>query len=68
MFVFGYRIKPISVSENTEGISGRIDVSIEPTYRNNLSPQSDTVKFKITLIDKALNVSNAIETGELIAQ
>ena len=66
--VFGYRIKPISVSENTEGISGRIDVSIEPTYRNHLSPESDTVKFKITLIDRALNVSNSLETAELIAQ
>lgn len=66
--VFGYRIKPITVSENTEGISGRIDVSIEPTYRNNLSPESDTVKFKIRLIDRALNISNSLETGELIAQ
>lgn len=66
--VFGYRIKPITVSENTEGISGRIDVSIEPTYRNHLSPESDTVKFKIVLIDRALNISNEIETAELIAE
>lgn len=66
--VFGYRIKPITVSENTEGISGRIDVSIEPTYRNNLSPESDTVRFNIRLIDRALNISNSLETPELIAQ
>ncbi|MEX1001793.1 MAG: hypothetical protein WDZ35_06725 [Crocinitomicaceae bacterium] len=64
---FGYRIKPIPVSEKTEGIKGRIDVFVVPQYRNKLSPESDTVKFEITLIDRALNVSNKIETPALIA-
>jgi hypothetical protein len=62
---FRYRIKPIIVSDNTEGIKGKIDVMVEPTYKNSLSPNSDTVKFEILLIDRALNHSNLIETGEI---
>jgi hypothetical protein len=64
---FKYRIKPIEVSDNTEGIKGRIDVMVEPTYKNNLSPNSDTIKFEILLIDKALNHSNLLETEEVIS-
>ncbi|UKN01104.1 hypothetical protein K6119_15350 [Paracrocinitomix mangrovi] len=65
--VFGYRIKPLEVSSNTKGIKGRIDVMVSPQYRNITSSQSDTVKFVITLIDRALNQSNKFETPELIA-
>ena len=64
---FGYRIKPIDVSENTKGISGTIDVTIED-FKNPFSTQSDTVKFRIKLIDRALNESNVIETAEIISQ
>lgn len=65
--VFSYRIKPIEVSDNTKGIKGTIDVMVEPTYYNPLSSQSDTIKFKIILIDRALNISNSIETGEVVS-
>ena len=63
--VFSYRIKPIVVSENTEGIKGVIDVMVEPIYRNPLSSQSDTIKYKISLVDRALNQSNFLETEEV---
>jgi hypothetical protein len=63
---FSFRIKPIQVSENTEGIKGTIDVTLE-AYQNPFSTQSDTVKFKIKLIDRALNESNEIETLEIIS-
>lgn len=64
---FGYRFKPIEVSDNTEGIKGTIDVDIDD-YRNPFSNQSDTVKFSIMLIDRARNKSNIIETPEIISQ
>ena len=64
---FGYRIKPIEVSKNTEGIKGTIDVTIE-SFKNPFSSQSDTVKFRIKLIDRALNESNVIETDEITSQ
>lgn len=63
---FAYRIKPIVISENTQGIKGTIDVTIED-YKNPFSTQSDTIKFSIKLIDRALNESNVIETGEVIS-
>ncbi|MBD3638623.1 MAG: hypothetical protein HUJ25_14825 [Crocinitomicaceae bacterium] len=62
---FAYRIKPIEVSENTKGIKGTIDVDIQ-NFANPFSTQSDTVKFAIKLIDRALNESNVIETSEII--
>ena len=65
---FAYRIKPIEVSQKTEGIKGRMDVMVAPQYRNPLSPESDTVRYEITIIDRALNISNKIVTPELIAQ
>lgn len=65
--VFAYRIKPIEVSENTEGISGRIDITLEPTYKNDTSTDSDTIKYRITLIDRALNLSNVLETDPVIS-
>lgn len=64
---FAYRIKPISVSENTKGIKGTIDVAVN-AFANPFSNQSDTVKFSIKLIDRALNESNIIETPEIISQ
>lgn len=64
---FGYRIKPIEVSENTKGIKGTIDVTMED-FKNPFSDQSDTIKFTIKLIDRSLNESNVIETTEIISQ
>ncbi|WP_070137968.1 hypothetical protein [Crocinitomix algicola] len=59
--VFPYRIKPIIVKGKARGIKGTMDVSVIE-YRNKSSEQSDTIKYAIKLIDKALNESNLIET------
>lgn len=64
---FAYRIKPIEVSNNTEGIKGTIDVLME-SFKNPFSSQSDTIRYEIRLIDRALNVSNTIQTNEVISQ
>lgn len=66
-FNWPYRIKPISVSENTEGIKGTMDIEVNQ-YRGPEMDESDTMKFEIMLIDRALNTSNIIETPEIISQ
>ena len=42
-----------------------MDITVE-NYPQSATDQSDTTKFKIVLIDRAKNVSNEIETGEII--
>ena len=61
---FKYRLKPIIVKGKARGIKGTTEVYINEFY-NKLSSESDTIKYQITLIDKALNVSNTIETIEI---
>lgn len=59
--VFQYRLKPIIVKGKARGIKGTMDVSMI-TFYNPFSDQSDTIKYTIKLIDRALNESNVIET------
>ena len=66
-FSWPYRIKPISVSENTEGIKGTMDIEVNQ-WRGPEMDESDTLKFEIILIDRALNISNIIETPEIISE
>jgi hypothetical protein len=62
--VFQYRLKPIVVKGKARGIKGTMDVTMI-SFSNPLSSQSDTIRFTIKLIDKALNESNVIETEEI---
>lgn len=62
--VFRYRLKPIIVKGKARGIKGTMDVAII-NFANPFSDQSDTIKYRIRLIDKALNESNEIETSEI---
>lgn len=62
--VFQYRLKPIVVKGKARGIKGTMDVTIV-NFSNPFSDQSDTIKYTIKLIDKALNESNVIETEEI---
>ena len=62
--VFQYRLKPIVVKGRARGIKGTMDVTMI-SFANPLSSQSDTIRFTIKLIDKALNESNVIETAEI---
>lgn len=56
---FNARFKRLVFNDEEKTISGTIDYKM--TVYNPLSP-SDTVKFKIHLIDRALHESNTIET------
>ncbi len=62
---FKYRIERINVKGKQRGMKGRIDVTLY-TFQNPFSSQSDTIRFKVKLIDRALNESNVIETGEIV--
>lgn len=63
--VFSYRLKPILVKGKARGIKGTMDITIKPFY-SPFSTQSDTIKYTITLIDKALNISNVLETEMIV--
>lgn len=64
--IFAYRIKPFTNLEESKALKGTIEVLIEPIYYNPFSLESDTIMYKIKLIDRALNVSNIIETPEIV--
>ncbi len=63
--VFKYRLKTINVKGKSKAIKGTMEVNMQ-FFNNPLSADSDTVKYTIRLIDRALNVSNTIETSEII--
>lgn len=62
---FKYRIERINVKGKQRGMKGRIDVTLY-SFQNPFSTQSDTIKFTVKLIDRALNESNVIETEEIV--
>jgi hypothetical protein len=63
--IFKNRIKPI-YSGKTTGLKGQIIATIEPIFYNPFSTESDTIKYKIQLIDRALHASNWVESNEII--
>ncbi len=63
--VFKNRIKPI-YSGKPKGLKGKIIATIESIYYNPFSLESDTIKYKIQLIDRAFHASNWVESNEII--
>lgn len=63
---FSYRIERIVVKGKQRGIKGSIDIKMA-TFKNPFSDQSDTIKFRVKLIDRALHESNVIETEEIVS-
>jgi hypothetical protein len=64
--IFAYRIKPIEFKGKSKGIKGVIEIDMGTLYYNIFSTQSDTIKYSVQLIDRALNESNIIETPPII--
>lgn len=62
---FKYRIERIVVKGKQRGMKGTIDVTMND-FQNPFSTQSDTIMFKIRMIDRALHESNELETGEIV--
>ncbi len=63
--VFKIRLKPIYTGKE-KSLSGEMDVEIEPIFYNPFSGDNDTIMYKVILIDRALNISNVIETKVII--
>ena len=62
---FLYRIPTLTPSGKNKALKGSIKVMIEPTYYNPLSPDSDSIKYYITLADRNFNESNIDESPEI---
>ena len=59
---FLYRVPYLTPNGNNTALKGKIEVTLEPSYFNPLSSQSDTVMYKITLVDRSLTESNKVES------
>lgn len=64
---FQYRIANLTPIGQNKTLKGTINVTLAPLYYNFISNHNDSIKFRISLIDRALNFSNYIET-ELITR
>jgi hypothetical protein len=64
--IFKYRLKPILEGGKEKALKGTISVSIEPIFYNPTSPNSDTIRYRMQLIDKALNRSDWIVSDPII--
>ncbi len=62
--VFRYRLLPI-YSGKPRSISGEIEVLLEPVFYNPFSPDSDTIRYGIQLIDRELHKSKWVFTDPI---
>ncbi len=60
--VFKNRLPNITPIGQNKALKGEVILTLEPFYYNPVSNYSDSIKYKITIIDRALNISNTIET------
>lgn len=63
--VFRNRLRPVYTGK-AKSISGKINYTLSPFYYNFLSSDSDTIQYRIQIIDRALNESAWITTDEMI--
>jgi len=63
--VFQYRIHPFTNLKKKDALKGIIETTIEPIYYNPFSAQNDTIRYRVRLIDRALNKSEWVETSEI---
>lgn len=63
--IFKYRLEPIEIKGKSRGIRGTMEVAME-TFYNPLSSESDTIMYRIQLIDRALHESNVLQTDPIV--
>lgn len=63
---FKYRTVYLEPGGQNKALRGEIKVLLQPLYYNPMSPNSDTIKYSIQLADRALNLSNVVESEEII--
>lgn len=62
-----FRVPYLTPDGKNKALKGEIEVTFEPDvgYFNPFSSESDTIMYKIKLVDRALNISNQVSTGEI---
>ncbi|MEZ4738778.1 MAG: hypothetical protein R2818_05330 [Flavobacteriales bacterium] len=60
-----YRIPRITPTGQNKSLEGEIAVAIDP-FPLFITGNSDTVRYTVELVDRALNVSNRASTGDII--
>ena len=63
---FNYRVPYLTPEGNNKALKGEIRVKLSPSYYNPLSSDSDTIKYDIQLADRALQLSNIVESNEIV--
>ncbi|HLP11482.1 MAG TPA: hypothetical protein VK177_06060 [Flavobacteriales bacterium] len=62
---FRYRTEKLTPTGKNKALKGRVIIYITPIYYNAFSPDGDTIKYDIQLVDRALHESNLVESGEI---
>lgn len=63
--VFPYTTTTLTPAGKNKALKGDMIIYIVPLYYNPFSPNSDTIKYDIRLLDQAGHQSNVVETGEI---
>ncbi len=63
---FKYRVPVLTPRGRNKALKGEIRVMLSPYFYNPTSPHSDTIKYEIQLVDKALHPSNVVETPMIV--
>lgn len=63
--VFKMRIPNITPIGQNKALKGELKLTLEPNYYNPVSHHNDSIKYKIFLIDRALHISNIVETDTI---
>lgn len=64
---YRYRIPVITPTGQNKLLEGEIAVALAP-FPTDPNSSYDTVKYSVQLADRALNLSNVIETGSIVVQ
>lgn len=63
---FTYRTQKLQPSGKNKALKGEIIIYLVPIYYNPFSANSDTIKYDIQMADRALHLSNIVESGEIV--
>ncbi|MFN3341571.1 MAG: hypothetical protein ACK40M_02680 [Flavobacteriales bacterium] len=63
---FNFRVQNITPQGQNKALKGEIRVTLAPSFYNPFSSNSDTIMYKIRLCDRALHMSNEVESPEII--
>jgi hypothetical protein len=63
---FKYRIPYVTPQGQNKALKGSIDITITPFYYNPISIDSDTIRYRIKIVDRALHESNEVISEEII--